>query len=181
MLSAAFRKEAQGLAACTLRCPARLCQDFARRAFTSSASSSTAPSTSSSSVSSPALPWFMDPSDVEPTPSPYSRQVGIPRAAAQPLPPLPSDLPSDHPITRLHAELKASPHLEPGTLLVRSPIPTATGPPLPPSMPKGRRKRGRTYVGEGMLDNMSGIWEWVVIAQVRPLNRCRLACYVFTA
>lgn len=181
MLSVALRKETQSLAACTLRCRARLCQDLARRAFTSSApSSSAAPSAASSSLSPSALPWFMDPSDVESTPSPYSRRVGIPQAAARPLPPLPLDLPSNHAIVRLHAELKASPHLEPGTLLVRSPIPTATGPPLPPSMAKGRRKRGRTYVGEGVLDNMGGIWEWVVIAQVRPPNPCRLT-YGLTA
>ncbi|KAM5542598.1 hypothetical protein V8D89_003559 [Ganoderma adspersum] len=168
MLSVALRKETQSLAACTLRCRVRVCQDLARRTFTSSTpSSSTAPSTASSTISSSALPWFIDPSDVEPTPSPFSRRVGMPQAAARPLPPLPLDLPSNHPIARLHAELKASPHLEPGTLLVRSPIPTATGPPLPPSMPKGRRKRGRTYVGEGVLDNMGGIWEWVVIAQVK--------------
>ncbi|KAI1788503.1 hypothetical protein LXA43DRAFT_641341 [Ganoderma leucocontextum] len=168
MLSVALRKETQSLAACTLRCRARFCQDISRRTFTSSVpSSSTAPSPTSYSVSSSALPWFMDPSDVEPTPSPYSRRVAVPQASTRPLAPLPLELPSDHPIARLHAELKASPHLEPGTLLVRSPIPTATGPPLPPSMPKGRRKRGRTYVGEGVLDDMGGIWEWIVVAQVK--------------
>ena len=68
---------------------------------------------------------------------------------------------------RLHAELKNSPHLEPGTLLVRSPIHTAVGPPILDSMPKGRRKRGRSYVGEGVAESMGGIWEWLVIAQVK--------------
>lgn len=167
MLSVAFRNETQSLAVCALRCRARSCQNLARRTLASSAPSSlTAPSTRLSSVSPSQLPWFMDPSDVDPRPSPFGRRVGLPQAAARPLPPLPSDLPSGHHIARLHAELKASPHLEPGTLLVRSPIPTATGPPLPDSMPRGRRRRGRTYVGEGVLDNMGGIWEWVVIAQV---------------
>ncbi|TBU46987.1 hypothetical protein BD309DRAFT_952876 [Dichomitus squalens] len=169
MLSAALRKETQSLAACTLRCRARPCQDLARRALTSSApsSSSISPSSSASPVSSSALPWFMDPSDDPALPSSYARRVGLAQAPTRPLPPLPADLPSDHPIVRLHAELKSSPHLEPGTLLVRSPIPTAVGPPLPESMPKGRRKRGRTYVGEGVAESMGGIWEWLVIAQVK--------------
>ncbi|KZT67793.1 hypothetical protein DAEQUDRAFT_728791 [Daedalea quercina L-15889] len=52
-------------------------------------------------------------------------------------------------------------------LRVREPIPTALGPPLPDSPPKGRRKRGRTYAGEGVYDRAGGIWSWIIVAQVK--------------
>lgn len=50
---------------------------------------------------------------------------------------------------------------------MQEPIPTATGPPLPDSPPKGRRKRGRTYAGEGVYEYAGGIWNWIIIAQVK--------------
>ncbi|KAI0806955.1 hypothetical protein C8Q74DRAFT_25830 [Fomes fomentarius] len=154
-------KGVKSVAACTLRCRARLPQDIARCTLSTT-------STPLNSQASASLPWFVDPSESEPSAlSPYTRRAGLPQAPTKPLPPLPSELPPDHPIVRLHADLKASPHLEPGTLLVRAPIPTAVGPPLPESMPRGRRRRGRTYVGEGVSENMGGIWEWLVIAQVK--------------
>jgi hypothetical protein len=59
-----------------------------------------------------------------------------------------------------------SPYLEPFQLLVREPIPQPPGPPLPISEPKGRRRRGRTYAGEGLLEP-GGIWDWIVLAQVQ--------------
>jgi len=52
-------------------------------------------------------------------------------------------------------------------LRVREPIPTALGPPLPDSPAKGRRKRGRTYAGEGVYDYTGGVWSWIVVAQVK--------------
>ncbi|KAI0713438.1 hypothetical protein C8Q76DRAFT_619847 [Earliella scabrosa] len=166
MFSHALRKEAQGLAACTLRCRARLAQDLARRTLYTTSASSSSPSSSSQSTNP--LPWFIDPSEAESsTRSPYTTRVAIPQAPARPLPPLPAALPPDHPIARLHAELKSSPHLEPGTLLVREPVPTSVGPPLPDAMPKGRRRRGRTYAGEGVSEDIHGLWEWLVIAQVK--------------
>ncbi|KAI0831738.1 hypothetical protein BC628DRAFT_1311084 [Trametes gibbosa] len=167
MLSSRLARDTQALAACVLRRQSCLRREQARRAFcATSASLSGHPSSSTSSTPSP-IPWFVDPSEAEPALSPYARRAALPQAPTKPLAPLPTVLPLDHPITRLHAELKASPHLEPGTLLVCEPIPTATGPPLPPSMPKGRRKRGRSYVGEGVSENTGGIWEWIVIAQVK--------------
>ncbi|TFK88799.1 hypothetical protein K466DRAFT_520242 [Polyporus arcularius HHB13444] len=157
-------KDTLGIAARSLRCASRGHPEAAWRAL--STASSRQPSTSSPGPSS--VPWFIDPSEAESsTPSPYSRRVSVSQAPTRPLAPLPAALPKDHPIVRLHAELKASPHLEPGTLLVREPIPTAVGPPLPEAMPRGRRKRGRTYLGEGVTDDVGGIWDWVVIAQVK--------------
>ncbi|EIW60827.1 uncharacterized protein TRAVEDRAFT_146490 [Trametes versicolor FP-101664 SS1] len=164
MLSSRLAREAQALGSCALRCRSRLQLNLARRALSTTATTASAsPSPSTSSIASP-TPWFVD---SEEEISPYARRSALPQAPTKPLAPLPAAIPSDHPIARLHAELKASPHLEPGTLLVREPIPTATGPPLPATMPKGRRQRGRSYVGEGVAGDTGGIWEWLVIAQVK--------------
>ena len=162
MLSSVLRKESRSMAARAVHCRSR--QQTAWRAL--STASSDQPSTSSPGPSS--IPWFIDPSEAEsPSLSPYARKASVPQAPTRPLAPLPSTLPQNHPIMRLHAELKSSPHLEPGTLLVREPIPTAVGPPLPDAIPRGRRKRGRTDLGEGVTEDVGGIWDWLVIAQVR--------------
>ena len=110
----------------------------------------------------------MDPSDVPAPPLQKARttQPEAPPALVQ-QPPLPVEIPSDSPIASLHAALSASPHLEPGMLKICRPIPSAMGPPLLDSPPKGRRKRGRTYAGEGVYDQVGDIWEWIVLAQVR--------------
>lgn len=86
------------------------------------------------------------------------------------LPPLPADVDASSPLAHLHAALQNSPFLEAGTLLVREPISTTPGPPLPLAMPHGRRKRGGTYFGEGLGDALEsgGIWNWIMVAQVRP-------------
>lgn len=164
MLSSRLAREAQVLGGCVLRCRSRLQLDIARRALSTTATTASASASPSTSSTASPTPWFVD---SEEEPSPYARRAALPQAPTKPLAPLPAAIPSDHPIARLHAELKASPHLEPGTLLVREPIPTATGPPLPATMPKGRRQRGRSYVGEGVAGDTGGIWEWLVIAQVR--------------
>ncbi|KAI0350234.1 hypothetical protein OH77DRAFT_1499154 [Trametes cingulata] len=168
MLSSKLARNAQNTAARALRCRSSLHSQLPRRLLSTASSSSPHESaSSSSSTSASPLPWFVDPSEAEPAPSPYARRVATPQAPSKPLAPLPSAIPPDHPIARLHAELKTSPHLEPGTLLVRKPIPTANGPPLPLSAPKGRRKRGGTYAGETVSEEVGGIWEWLVIAQVK--------------
>jgi hypothetical protein len=118
------------------------------------------------------VPWFVDPSDV-PSPQPpatsQSRQQTV-RQSQQNLAhilPLPTGIAPHTPLARLHARLSGSPFLEPGTLLVTRPLPTEVGPPLPPAGPKGRRKRGRTYVGEGLEgEEEAGLWRWIVIAEV---------------
>ncbi|KAI0654770.1 hypothetical protein C8Q70DRAFT_1058178 [Cubamyces menziesii] len=167
MLSARLAREAQSAAHCVLRCRPRLHAELTRRAIsTTPAHFSAATSPNSASAPSP-LPWFVDPAEEDHAPSPYARRVATPQTPARPLAPLPAAITPDHPIARLHAELKASPHLEPGTLLVREPIPTATGPPLPPAAPKGRRRRGGTNAGQGVNEDLGGIWQWVVIAQVK--------------
>ncbi|KAI9056885.1 hypothetical protein FKP32DRAFT_1662067 [Trametes sanguinea] len=167
MFSTKLSRGLRSLPACSAHCSPRLRPDCARRFLSaSSAASSGTPSSSTSSAQSP-LPWFVDPSEEDSVPSPYARRASVPQAPTRPLAPLPAAIPPEHPIARLHAELKNSPHLEPGTLLVREPIPTSTGPPLPLTAPKGRRKRGRTYAGEGVSEDLSALWQWVVIAQVK--------------
>ncbi|KAI0648269.1 hypothetical protein C8Q79DRAFT_1067100 [Trametes meyenii] len=167
MLSSMLARDAQGVAGHALRCSSRIYPRLARRAMSTPSTSATGASPSGSTPASSPLPWFVDPSEEAPAPSLYALRAAAPQASAKPVAPLPASLPHDHPIVRLHSELKASPHLEPGTLLVCRPIPTSAGPPLPASMPKGRRRRGRTYVGEGVPQDTSGIWEWLVVAQVK--------------
>ncbi|GBE82636.1 hypothetical protein BKA93DRAFT_726517 [Sparassis latifolia] len=143
-------------------CHRQLCYDLARRSL------STASGPSEPNVS---VPWFMDPSEVSNPPTASSVHRPTPPhlrpSSLEPLAPLPATIPADSHIVHLHAALRTSPHLEPGTLLVREPVPTSVGPPLPDAMPKGRRKRGRTYAGEPVYDYDGGIWNWVVIAQVK--------------
>ena len=122
---------------------------------------------SSSSVSS-RVPWFIDSSEASPTQQ-TSSQKGT-------LPSLPPGIPVA--LRTLHAQLAQSPYLEPSKLLVRDPIPQPPGPPLPLSAPRGRRKRGGTYSGEGLLDP-GNLWNWIVLAQVRPSLAilCRATAY----
>lgn len=104
------------------------------------------------------LPWFVDP-------TPFVRQ-NAPHLIHNGPTPLPEGVPTI--IRNLHAALKTSPHLDQSQLLVCEPIPTPPGPPLPDAIPKGRRKRGRTYAGEGVVTGMvGGLWNWIVLAQVR--------------
>lgn len=118
------------------------------------------------------VPWFLDPSEqsAEETIRKPSQDPHASSSIARPShPPLPADLPTTSVLGQLYDLLKTSPHLEPGTLLVREPIPTADGPPLPAAAPKGRRQRGRTYFGEGVkLEGLEsgGLWNWIMVAQV---------------
>ncbi|TCD65358.1 hypothetical protein EIP91_002756 [Steccherinum ochraceum] len=115
----------------------------------------------------------MDPTDSGPRPLARierSRPPHLPGADFKPtLAPLPAEIPPTSPLAHLHAALQTSPHLEPGTLLVREPVHTEAGPPLPPALPKGRRRRGGTYFGEGLGDALEsgGIWSWILVAQVK--------------
>ena len=152
-LSQAFRR-------CALPLKPHTCIAIHTRRCLSTASSSSSPQ-----------PWFIDPSDT-PLPKPTTSSTLPPSQPQQPLvplSPLPSEISSSTPLARLHSRLSASPFLEPGTLLVTKPLQTEVGPPLPPSAPKGRRKRGRTYFGEGLEggDVEGGLWRWILIAEVR--------------
>ena len=103
------------------------------------------------------LPWFVDP-------TPFVRQKA-PHLIQNGPAPLPEGVPTI--IKNLHAALKTSPHLDQSELLVCEPIATPPGPPLPDAIPRGRRKRGRTYAGEGVAAGMvGGLWNWIVLAQV---------------
>ncbi|KAI0303550.1 hypothetical protein B0F90DRAFT_1620311, partial [Multifurca ochricompacta] len=108
------------------------------------------------SSSSSRVPWFIDSSETLPSQRP-SIQTGMHLS-----------LPHGIPLTlrNLHAQMIKSPYLEPSKLLVGDPIPQPPGPPLPAAKPKGRRKRGHTYPGEGFLEP-GGIWNWIVLAQVK--------------
>ena len=119
------------------------------------------------------VPWFIDPSDARPPPAhPSAFPSPSPNSPLASVTPLPPSIPPSSIISRLHSALLTSPHLEPGTLLVRDPIPTDLGPPLPDSVPRGKKKRGRTYAGEGVPDHSGGPWSWVVLAQVsKPFLR----------
>jgi hypothetical protein len=115
---------------------------FSRRVFSSSTSS---------------VPWFVD---TQPALTIRQKPPHLPQS-------LPENIPAA--LGTLHAVLSNSPHLEPSTLQVREPIQIMVGPRLPYARPKGRRKRGGSYFGEGVPDVSSGIWNWIVLAQVRSL------------
>lgn len=152
----------------TLRSYARQCRPSRSLLFARQLSS-----VPQSSEPSNHTPWFMDPTDSGPKPLARVERSIPPHLAGEEfkltLAPLPADLEPHSPVAHLHAELQSSPHLEPGTLLVREPIQTDAGPPLPLALPKGRRRRGGTYFGEGLGDSLEsgGIWSWIVVAQVR--------------
>ena len=155
---------------------ARLCSRVSR----ARSSNSTFRLLSSVSRSNPppptVVPWFLEPSEVsaEETTrnSSPSSHLSSPVSGSSTLnshPPLPAELPSTSVLAQLYDLLKTSPHLESGTLLVREPIPTSVGPPLPLTAPKGRRQRGRTYFGEGLnVEGLEsgGLWNWIMVAQV---------------
>jgi len=114
-------------------------------------------SVASLATSSPSrVPWFIDSSETSFTPKAFSPE--------QTPPPLPPGVPAV--LHDLHAQLVRSPYLEPSNLLVCHPIPQPPGPPLPISTPRGRRKRGATYSGEGLLEP-GNLWNWIVLAQVK--------------
>jgi hypothetical protein len=125
---------------------------------------------SSSSLSS-RVPWFIDSSEAS-----LAQQTSSQKGT---LPPLPPGVPVA--LQTLHAQLAQSPYLEPSKLLVRDPIPQPAGPALPLSAPRGRRKRGGTFSGEGLLGLETGnLWNWIVLAQVRLASviPCRVIAYV---
>ncbi|THH07650.1 hypothetical protein EW146_g9256 [Bondarzewia mesenterica] len=143
--------------------PATHSHRLVQHAYLASSASTRMMSTSVSvppadSQTPPPKPWFVD-SEIEP----FHYRSAPPHLPPR-LTPLPESVPT--PIRILHAQLSQSPHLEPSSLLVRDPIPTPPGPPLPEAVPKGRRKRGRTYAGEGVMQH-GGVWTWIVLAQVK--------------
>lgn len=115
-----------------------------------------------SSISNSKTPWFVDDDPVSSRQQPQNTVQPIIRENS-----LPPELPPH--LVKLHEELSRSPHLEPGNVEVRPPLPTEPGPPLPSALPKGRRRRGRTDFGLGVPDTTGGLWKWIVIAQVRYL------------
>ncbi|KAI0691195.1 hypothetical protein BC835DRAFT_1279618 [Cytidiella melzeri] len=130
----------------------------------------------STTTASSSIPWFVDASDAllpsrtssHSPPLPKQHPVLALSQHHEQLPALPSELSHTTPLARLHSKLSTSPFLESGTLLVTKPLPTDVGPPLPASGPKGRRKRGRSYVGEGMEGEEDvGLWRWILIAEVK--------------
>ncbi|KIJ16729.1 hypothetical protein PAXINDRAFT_112742 [Paxillus involutus ATCC 200175] len=109
------------------------------------------------STAASSRPWFVDP---EPDNVRHLPPHLLPKT---------QDFPPNLPVSikELFAKLSQSPFLEPSTLEVKEPTPIPPGPALPKSIPKGRRKRGRTYSGEGLAEEQGGIWSWIVTAQVK--------------
>jgi len=107
----------------------------------------------------PSTPWFVETEG--PTHS-------VNRHTPPHLAPKPHELPENISpgIKELFLQLSKSPVLEQSTLRVERPVAALPGPPLPRTIPKGRRKRGRTYSGEGLPEEPGGIWDWVITAQV---------------
>ncbi|KAF8636612.1 hypothetical protein AX17_003422 [Amanita inopinata Kibby_2008] len=103
-------------------------------------------------------PWFVD--AVRPSGPSQPHQPPVPP------PSLPDDAPSV--LKDLQAELLHLPHLEPTSLLVSRPILPPSALALPEKQAQGRRKRGGTYAGESVFeDGASGLWSWVLLAQVK--------------
>ncbi|KAL5511882.1 hypothetical protein ACEPAH_5100 [Sanghuangporus vaninii] len=116
-----------------------------------------------SSATRGSTPWFVDQEFVK-AGHPPPHLSSEPSLAEQEKS-LPPDLPAY--LAALYSELTKSPHLERGGVEVCSPPPTEPGPPLPSSLPKGRRQRGRTEFGLGISDASGGLWRWILIAQVK--------------
>src|ERR1700722_2571748 len=91
-----------------------------------------------------------------------------PRRAIPPHLKSPLEVPENAPdhLKPPHSQLSNSPHLDLSTLVVCPPISFQPGPPLPHSLPKGRRQRGGSYAGEGIPESLGSIWSWIIMAQV---------------
>ncbi|KAF9457181.1 hypothetical protein BDZ94DRAFT_1203198 [Collybia nuda] len=110
------------------------------------------------------FPWFVDQSPVPPAFTQRPSPPHLPQRSNL-VPTLPANTPQV--LRDLHVQLSQSPHLEPSTLVISQPLTLPSGPPLTPKLPQGRRRRGGTYPGESMYDVPGGIWNWVVMAQVK--------------
>ncbi|KAF8163253.1 hypothetical protein B0H34DRAFT_694681 [Crassisporium funariophilum] len=124
---------------------------------------------SSATKEASGVPWFVDQSHN------FSRRNPPPHLPMT-TPAAASDIPADTPeiIRKLHAQLLESPHLDKAELLVSKALLPAPGPALPRIMPHGRRKRGGTFSGESGYDMPGGgIWDWVVMAQVKEGTESR--------
>jgi len=108
------------------------------------------------------VPWFVDPQSLRQSFNQRPSPPHIPKAIAA----IPEDAPEV--LKHLHMDLIKSPHLDLSELVVSSAVAPAPGPALPLRAPHGRRRRGGTYAGESSYEmGGGGLWNWVVIAQVR--------------
>ncbi|KZT60370.1 hypothetical protein CALCODRAFT_553654 [Calocera cornea HHB12733] len=108
----------------------------------------------------PADPWFLR------GPGAYR-----PRAPSPPLPAPTSLAPPPPPhspphIISIHAHLASLPQLDPATIYAGPPIHRPYNLDEAYDPPKGRRGRGSRYAGEG-FGEISGLWSWWVVAQVK--------------
>ena len=134
--------------------------------------------TSSHASESTSTPWFVDPEETAFAARRTQKTPALSRPQTQPrtIQPIPDDVPT--PIQHLYFQLAQSPLLEPSYLTVQEPLAMPPGPPLPEVAPKGRRRRGRTYGGEGVEDS-TGLWDWVIMAQVSLVGSLT-AAYLLT-
>ncbi|KZV99105.1 hypothetical protein EXIGLDRAFT_606152 [Exidia glandulosa HHB12029] len=112
----------------------------------------------------PARPWF-----VLDTPGPSRIRLEDEDDDAQPeAPAIDASIPASHPLRTLSEHLRGLPLLEARSIQIGRPLPIPAGPALPFSSPRGRRRRGSTYAGEGLpLPGSGDIWDWVVLATVK--------------
>ncbi|KAH7107382.1 hypothetical protein BKA62DRAFT_791184 [Auriculariales sp. MPI-PUGE-AT-0066] len=109
----------------------------------------------------PARPWFVI--DAKP------RTTPVAAADLQPPPaPLHESIPEAHPLRTLQEHMRQLPLLDPASVQIGRPIALPQGPSLPDKIARGRRRRGRSYAGEGLpLPGGGNLWDWVVLATVK--------------
>ena len=109
----------------------------------------------------PARPWFI-------LDTPAMPREPLPDSGRAPLPPLDESIPDGHPLRTLQTHMRALPLLDASTVQIGRPLPLPQGPSLPQTIPRGRRRRGGTYAGEGLpLPGGGDMWDWVVLATVK--------------
>lgn len=124
--------------------------------------SSVVPPQSYPSEAAPNKPWFVDTEEWKQArhQRPHASQ---PSRFDPDVLPVPGSVPPE--LRTLHEQLCQSPHLELSQLEVCEAVYTPPGPPLPDALPRGKRKRGGTVAGEGIVEP-GRIWRWTVLAEV---------------
>ncbi|KAL1735271.1 hypothetical protein EV714DRAFT_280439 [Schizophyllum commune] len=112
------------------------------------------------SAPSRSTPWFVDPAETT------TRRA--PLEVAEEAPPVPDAAPT--PLKALRQSLVKSPHLDRASVVVaphNELLPESGEPPVRERRHGVRRKRGGNYSGETLYEDTGGIWDWVMLAQVK--------------
>ncbi|KAF8078002.1 hypothetical protein FPV67DRAFT_1463805 [Lyophyllum atratum] len=114
---------------------------------------------------STALPWFVDQAPVPHTFTARVQPPHLPHRATN-TPPLPENTPST--LRELHAQLAQSPHLESSTATCRRVNGSTSGATyFHVECPKVDGEEEERTAGESAYDIPGGLWNWVVVAQVK--------------